>query len=64
MEALYLATNWGTPLGLGLFFMLSGIGAAFAFWGLAGLHVAVSAPDRKDARVGADASSLSRSGQS
>lgn len=39
MEALSWMVNWGSPLGLGLFFMLSGIGAAFALWGLSRLSL-------------------------
>lgn len=33
MEALYAITHWGSPLGLGLFFFFSGIGAGVFFWG-------------------------------
>jgi hypothetical protein len=35
MEALYYIFSWGSPLGLGSLFLLSGIGAGVFFWGLA-----------------------------
>lgn len=33
MEFLYCAISWGSPLGLGIFFLLSGAGAGIFFWG-------------------------------
>lgn len=37
MEAMFNAENWGSPVGLGLFFLMGGIGAAAFFWGIARL---------------------------
>lgn len=37
MDALASAMNWGSPLGLGLFFLLSGAGANLSFRGLSRL---------------------------
>ncbi len=34
MEALSYVFSWGSPVGLGLFFLFSGAGAAAFFWGL------------------------------
>jgi hypothetical protein len=34
MEILPYIINWGTPLGLALFFCISGIGAGVFFWGI------------------------------
>ncbi|GEM_PF-743362 len=34
MEFLYHILNWGSPLGLGLFFFLSCAGTGILFWGL------------------------------
>lgn len=35
MDVFYSMLSWGSPVGLGLFFCLSGLGAAFVFWGIA-----------------------------
>lgn len=37
MEAMFDASNGGSPVGLGLFFALGGIGAGAFFWGIARL---------------------------
>ncbi len=34
MEGLWSANMWGTPVGLGLFFSLMGIGMGAFFWGV------------------------------
>jgi hypothetical protein len=34
MDALYYILSWGSPVGLGLFFLLSAAGAGLFFWGL------------------------------
>lgn len=38
MEAMFDASNWGSPVGLGLFFLFGGGGAAGFFWGIARLN--------------------------
>jgi choline-glycine betaine transporter len=35
MHELTVMLSWGSPLGIGLLFFLSGIGAGIFFWGLA-----------------------------
>jgi len=37
MELGCVAWSWGSPVGLGLFLMLSGVGAASFFWGISKL---------------------------
>ena len=37
MEFLYGILGWGSPLGIGLFFFLSGAGAGAFFWGVSHL---------------------------
>ena len=37
MEGLYAILNWGSPLGLALFFFFSATGAGIFFWGLSHL---------------------------
>jgi len=37
MEALYYVFSWGSPVGLGMLFLLSGIGTGAFFWGLSHL---------------------------
>jgi len=34
MEVLYSVLSWGTPVGIGVFFCLWGIGAGVFLWGL------------------------------
>ncbi len=34
MNALAFVLFWGSPVGLGLFFALTGIGAGVLFWGI------------------------------
>ncbi|MCZ4252891.1 hypothetical protein [Pseudoalteromonas shioyasakiensis] len=42
MEVLYSILFWGSPVGLGLFFFLSCMGAGILFWGIAQLKKASS----------------------
>jgi hypothetical protein len=37
MDGLWSAQMWGTPVGLGLFFFLMGIGMGVFFWGVSKL---------------------------
>lgn len=37
MEGLWSAAMWGTPVGLGMLFFLTGIGTGVFFWGLSKL---------------------------
>ncbi len=37
MEGLWSPNMWGTPVGLGLFFFLVGVGTGVFFWGLSKL---------------------------
>ncbi|XKT74813.1 MAG: hypothetical protein ACJKTH_01875 [Patescibacteria group bacterium UBA2163] len=34
MDTLLYVVNWGSPLGLGLFFFLSAAGVGVLFWGI------------------------------
>ncbi len=34
MESLYYILSWGSPVGLGMLFLLSGLGTGAFFWGL------------------------------
>jgi hypothetical protein len=34
MDVLYNVFSWGSPVGLSLFFLFSGIGAGIFFWGI------------------------------
>lgn len=45
MDILFGAAAWGTPLGLGLFFFFSGIGAGMFFWGISRLAAGKKADD-------------------
>lgn len=38
MEALVYLFSWGSPLGLGAFFCLMGVGAGVFFWGASHLN--------------------------
>ena len=38
MDSLFDAANWGSPVGLGLFFFLSSAGLGVLFWGLSRLN--------------------------
>lgn len=37
MEVLYTVLSWGSPIGISLFFLFSGLGAAAFFWGISNL---------------------------
>ncbi len=38
MEALFSPDNWGSPVGLGLFFFLMSVGGGVLFWGISLLN--------------------------
>jgi hypothetical protein len=37
MDVLYNVLSWGSPVGISLFFLFSGIGAGIFFWGISHL---------------------------
>ena len=37
MDVLYSVLSWGSPVGISLFFLFSGIGAGIFFWGISQL---------------------------
>lgn len=47
MDVLYSVLSWGSPVGIALFFLFSGIGAGIFFWGISHL----SKSDKKDKEV-------------
>ena len=41
MDVLYSVLSWGSPVGISLFFLFSGIGAGIFFWGISQLSRSV-----------------------
>lgn len=44
MDVLPIVLSWGSPIGISLFFLFSGMGAGIFFWGISHL----SAGDKKE----------------